>query len=149
MKVEKAPVPQDICWKFLTNSKTHHYLRGFFIYALIVILFVFWTMPVTAISVWANLSNWPLKYPRPNIFLETLEKFPALGSLVELVEKNNTLVGIVEGFLPTLALNIFMGLLPIILKCKFSRHFFSRQFEFSMKLSFFWYPYQFFQFRYR
>lgn len=65
-------------------------------------LVFFWMVPVTFVS---SLSN-----------LETLSKVEGLSFLVDVVESSTAVKNFVDGFLPSLALIIFMALLLLIIR---------------------------------
>eukprot|EP01120_Amphizonella_sp_Union-15-10_P011592 TRINITY_DN4957_c0_g1_i1.p1 TRINITY_DN4957_c0_g1~~TRINITY_DN4957_c0_g1_i1.p1 ORF type:complete len:389 (-),score=40.50 TRINITY_DN4957_c0_g1_i1:27-1193(-) len=78
-------------------------IRTFIVVILCFFLIFFWGIPVAILS---GISN-----------LETLSKIPILGFLAVVIEWNPVISGLIQGFLPTLALLLFMLLLiPIIRK---------------------------------
>eukprot|EP01132_Coremiostelium_polycephalum_P007400 gene7400-9095_t len=100
--VTPAPELKNLRWKNLSVSRRHRLVRRTLVSVIFFGLFCFWTIPVTAISAVSKLEN--------------LAKVPVLNWLVEVVELNDYLQGIVEGYLPSLALVAFMGLLPLIIR---------------------------------
>lgn len=67
----------------------------------LVLLVVFWAIPVAAVSALTSL--------------EALSKNKALSFLAKIAEANAAIRGFLQGFLPTLALIVFMALLPLIM----------------------------------
>jgi len=63
---------------------------------------LFWTIPVAALSAVSNLQN--------------LSQIPALGFLVSSVSNNLFIKQLLDDSLPSLALWVFMALLPFILR---------------------------------
>lgn len=102
MIVEPAPEPNDINWKWLTLRRAEVHTRRIVIYTFIALLFFFWTFPITFVSAFANLS--------------TLSKIQGLSFLVRALSYNSVIKGLVEGFLPSLALLLFLVILPYILR---------------------------------
>eukprot|EP01117_Protostelium_nocturnum_P007142 TRINITY_DN2560_c0_g2_i1.p1 TRINITY_DN2560_c0_g2~~TRINITY_DN2560_c0_g2_i1.p1 ORF type:complete len:851 (-),score=279.56 TRINITY_DN2560_c0_g2_i1:22-2574(-) len=101
-RVYKAPHPHDICWKYLSAPSWELRVRKWGIWALIVLLFVFWFIPVFFVTAWTRL--------------ETLSKVEAFSGLVSWIEKDSVAKPIVESFLPTLAYTIFMSVLPYLIQ---------------------------------
>eukprot|EP00051_Salpingoeca_urceolata_P024318 m.425744 g.425744 ORF g.425744 m.425744 type:complete len:717 (+) comp20220_c0_seq3:144-2294(+) len=97
---EQAPESRDVKWANLFMGYYARLLRGILVSCATWALVVLWVIPVAFVSA-----------------LTTLESLGDLGAdwLVDLVETSDVLKGFLEGFLPTLALIIFMALLPPIL----------------------------------
>ncbi|KAF2070176.1 hypothetical protein CYY_008503 [Polysphondylium violaceum] len=100
--VTSAPELKNIKWKNMIVPRRERLVRRTVASFIFFGLFCFWTIPVTAISAASKI--------------EKLSKVPVLSWLVSLVELNDYLQGLVEGYLPSLALVAFMGLLPLIIK---------------------------------
>eukprot|EP01133_Synstelium_polycarpum_P007006 gene7006-8139_t len=100
--VTPAPEQKNLKWKNLTVTREERMFRRVAVSLAFFALFCFYTIPVTAISAISKLEN--------------LAKVPVLNWLVEVVEMNDYMQGIVEGYLPSLALVAFMGLLPLIIR---------------------------------
>ncbi|KYQ90051.1 hypothetical protein DLAC_08637 [Tieghemostelium lacteum] len=101
-QVFSAPETKNIKWKNLTTPRKERLIRRIIVSVIFFLLFCFWTFPVTAISAISNIEN--------------LSKVPVLNWMVDIVELNSFLRGLVEGYLPSLALVAFMGLLPLIIR---------------------------------
>jgi len=99
---EPAPEPENIFWENLDMSKYARMARWLISFTLIVLLFIFWAVPVTFIQGITSLDT-----------LSRLGPFSFLGTVVN--ELPQFVTGIIQGILPTLALTIFMALLPTIL----------------------------------
>eukprot|EP01117_Protostelium_nocturnum_P008703 TRINITY_DN3119_c0_g1_i1.p1 TRINITY_DN3119_c0_g1~~TRINITY_DN3119_c0_g1_i1.p1 ORF type:complete len:1053 (+),score=313.25 TRINITY_DN3119_c0_g1_i1:280-3438(+) len=100
--IKLAPDPKNIIWANLSFRHREQFLRSCLCGGALFGLFAFYTIPVTAISAFTNLNY--------------LRDVVVFRSLVNWLESNSFLKGVVGSFLPTLALQIFMALLPIILK---------------------------------
>lgn len=98
----RAPVPSDVYWKHLTMGYTARKIRSIIAIVLFVVLFLFWTIPVTAITAISTL--------------DTLSQLGPFDFLVDFINYNSFISGIVQGFLPVWALIVFMALLPKILR---------------------------------
>eukprot|EP01062_Namystynia_karyoxenos_P070186 TRINITY_DN65576_c0_g1_i1.p1 TRINITY_DN65576_c0_g1~~TRINITY_DN65576_c0_g1_i1.p1 ORF type:complete len:790 (+),score=336.26 TRINITY_DN65576_c0_g1_i1:94-2370(+) len=96
---EEAPEPRDVYWPNLMVTAKEKSSRETVVAAATAALVFFWAIPVAAISALTTLDN--------------LEKWaPPVKSVVEVSEALKTFL---VGFLPTLALIVFMALLPSIL----------------------------------
>jgi len=117
MKIKLAPEMQDINWGNLTLKRYHRWTRFVIIVAILVVLFLFWTIPVAFIQAFSNL--------------DALSQISGLSFLVNVIEWSSFVSGLVEGFLPTLALVVFMSLLPWLLRTILSerRYFLKSQLE--------------------
>ncbi|EFA76810.1 hypothetical protein PPL_09562 [Heterostelium album PN500] len=100
--VTPAPEFKNIKWGNLVISGNERMFRRIVISIAFFVLFCFYMIPVTAISAISKLEN--------------LAKVPILNWMVKVVELNPYLQGLVEGYLPSLALVAFMGLLPLFIK---------------------------------
>lgn len=101
MVVRMAPDASDVAWNWVGKSEREVMIRFIVVMGLILVLFTFWTIPVAFIS---SITK-----------LETLATVPGLDFLVTLIGLNPLVKSILEGFLPSLALIVFMALLPVIL----------------------------------
>ena len=106
MTIENAPHPKDIIWDYFMIPEWQRNLRSIGIYVLIALLFIFWSIPITAIMAVSNL--------------ETLAKYEAFKWFVDLVSLSSFIKGIVKGILPSLALILFLTVMPYILYCMLS-----------------------------
>lgn len=101
LTVTRAPLdPRDLDTTVLGATKWQRILRRLLMIAAMFGLMIVWTIPVAFI---ASLSN-----------LDELEK--RVPALAPLVESNAVVKSFLQGFLPSLAMLIFMKILPIILK---------------------------------
>eukprot|EP01114_Cavostelium_apophysatum_P018971 TRINITY_DN597_c0_g1_i1.p1 TRINITY_DN597_c0_g1~~TRINITY_DN597_c0_g1_i1.p1 ORF type:complete len:787 (-),score=137.08 TRINITY_DN597_c0_g1_i1:702-3062(-) len=102
MVIRQAPDPSDIQWSNLVKHYHERRLKSFLNYALLVGLFLFYSFPVVTIQALANFDE--------------LNKFKFLEGFVEVIKKNPKLYELLNGFLPSLILLIFMGILPYIIE---------------------------------
>ncbi len=101
--VSPAPEPEDVLWDSLAVDYKSHLVRNILVYLFLFALIFFWSIPVGFISALCNLSN--------------LSKIKFLGDILkEVVGINPMIKGFLEGFLPSLALIVFMALLVPIIK---------------------------------
>ena len=100
--VKPAPDPRDLRWNSIVLRKEEKHIRRVVTAVVLLLLFIFWSIPVTFISAFTNL--------------ETLSKVQWLDSLVRAVSKNALVYNWLEGFLPSLSLVIFMAILPYLLR---------------------------------
>jgi len=68
----------------------------------LIILFIFWSIPVSTISAFASLDR--------------LSRIEGFGWLLSLLKRSSFLSSAVQGFLPSMALSCFLVLLPFLLK---------------------------------
>jgi hypothetical protein len=94
-----APAPRDVFWENLGLGYNARLIRSTLISIATLFLIAFFMVPVTAVSALTNL--------------ETLEE--SAPWLTDILEYSPVIRGFLEGFLPSLALLIFMMLLPPIL----------------------------------
>lgn len=102
MQTQACGELSDIYW---ANFNISHFQRSMRHVAAVFITFmliIFWAIPVTFV---ASLTT-----------LNSLSSQPGLGWISSVVDLSPILKGFLEGFLPTLALIIFMALLPLICK---------------------------------
>ncbi len=99
-----APQPEDLIWENLPLTKKMLMTRDLVVRALTVGLIFGWTVPVAFIA-----------------SLTTLDKLQHLIPALEpLVNSNAGVRLFLQGFLPTIALTLFMALLPQIVRRKSS-----------------------------
>eukprot|EP01114_Cavostelium_apophysatum_P010535 TRINITY_DN2438_c0_g2_i2.p1 TRINITY_DN2438_c0_g2~~TRINITY_DN2438_c0_g2_i2.p1 ORF type:complete len:786 (-),score=145.12 TRINITY_DN2438_c0_g2_i2:855-3212(-) len=108
-----APLPSDIEWHRFYVSNHEYFTRTFVVYAILGVVFAFWSVPVIILSSFTRLDQ--------------IRKIAALSFIATLADENGLVKDIVEGVLPSIALNIFLVLLPFILK------FVTRHRKFLMK----------------
>jgi len=104
---EPAPEPENVFWENLDVKKPARIIRWLISLTIVVLLFIFWAVPVTFFQGITSLDT-----------LSRLGPFSFLGDVVNSFPQFVT--GIIQGVLPSLALMIFMALLPTILKVIFS-----------------------------
>jgi len=102
MEVVYAPDAKDVMWQNLTLKHPWRVIHKIGIIAALVLLFLFWTIPVAFIGAFTNL--------------ESLSRIPALKFLDDILEYSPLVRGVIQGFLAALALTVFMALLPKILR---------------------------------
>eukprot|EP01118_Nematostelium_gracile_P013033 TRINITY_DN4864_c0_g1_i1.p1 TRINITY_DN4864_c0_g1~~TRINITY_DN4864_c0_g1_i1.p1 ORF type:complete len:792 (+),score=167.24 TRINITY_DN4864_c0_g1_i1:74-2377(+) len=101
LQCKLAPTIEEIDWDWFARSPFEKYARQGSVYTLMVILFITWSIPVTAISAWANLDK-----------LDTT----IFHDLVQWVSSIPVIRGVVQGVLPSMALSGFIVILPYLLK---------------------------------
>ncbi|PRP73820.1 hypothetical protein PROFUN_10190 [Planoprotostelium fungivorum] len=109
MTVSIAPDVRSIIWKNVSRSLRLRFIGTILSLCMVVALFLFWPIPVVALS---GIMN-----------LDTLSKIPGMEFIIQLLKLSPWLTGIVQGILPTLALKIFMFLLSRILRAMHSLEF--------------------------
>jgi len=97
--VYPAPEPSDVEWKNLNIPLHDREVRSMMIDAFIATMIVFYMIPITFISSLTSLSS-------------LTELLPFLTFILDV---SPALQGFLEGYLPTLALTIFMAILPPLL----------------------------------
>jgi len=97
---DEAPVPKEIHWDNLAMRQAERTARGWIHLAIIVAMVMFWTIPIAFVGSLISLENLQNIFP----FLE------------DILENSSFLTGLLQGFLPTVALKVFMAILPFILK---------------------------------
>eukprot|EP00898_Chlorokybus_atmophyticus_P008591 jgi/Chlat1/8733/Chrsp9S08558 len=98
--VGPAPEPRDIYWPNLALRMKERSTRKLTVTIITFLMVVFYMVPITLISALSTLENLEKLAP----FLKFITKMPALRAFL-------------QGLLPTLALIIFMALLPAL--CRF------------------------------
>lgn len=101
MEVAYAPDPKEVNWALLGKTPKELAARYLVSTLLLIALFIFWTIPVVFISGWSKIDE--------------LSKLKGFGWLDFVNDLHAFPKGIITGFLPGLALVIFMALLPVIL----------------------------------
>lgn len=90
--------PRDVLWQNVTIRGRERLVREIFVWAITIALSLFWIFPI---SIFSSLTS-----------MRTLEH--VVPGLVAAAEKNVVLHNLVQGTLPTLAVQIFMAVLPLI-----------------------------------
>lgn len=99
-----APEPKDVIWENLRINASSRSIRRLLAYAATFWLVVFWAIPVAFVSA-----------------LTTLDSLCEQSDFVcSIIESNDQLRDFLQGFLPGLALLIFMAILPMILTSEYS-----------------------------
>ncbi|KAI9256616.1 hypothetical protein BDA99DRAFT_516906 [Phascolomyces articulosus] len=90
--------PRDVLWKNITVRGRERLIREFMVWTITLLLSFFWIVPISAFSTMTSL--------------ETLEHvFPNLASAAQ---DSVFLQNLLQGLVPTIAVNIFMAILPLI-----------------------------------
>ncbi|KAG9246212.1 hypothetical protein BJ878DRAFT_566011 [Calycina marina] len=91
--------PNELIWKSLKISWWQRVIRRFVVIGFICALIIFWAIPVAAVGIISNVS-----YLVNISWLTWLQKIPS------------SILGVVSGLLPSVALSILMSLVPIIMR---------------------------------
>jgi hypothetical protein len=94
--------PNEIIWKNLKFNKTMWKARKFATTTFIVLMIVFWSIPVAAIGAISNINYLTNLVP----FLRFIDHIP------------QKILGVVTGLLPSVLLSVLMALVPIVCRCK-------------------------------
>lgn len=92
--------PEDVIWKNLKINWMSRVVRNIVTIALVVLLVIFWSIPVGFVGILSNVKSLEEKAH----FLKFLDKIPAV------------ILGVVQGLLPAVLLGVLMALLPIVLR---------------------------------
>lgn len=92
--------PDEIIWSNMRLKWWERIFRSIAACAFIIVLIIFWTIPVAVVGSISNIDS-------------LIEKLPWLGFLHKIP---HFIYGVVSGFLPTVLLAVLMALLPIILR---------------------------------
>jgi len=98
-RTQAAPEPRDIYWVNIALRGRERIIRGFFVQLALLFIVFLWGFPVGIIAGFTSIG--------------TLGKY--LPWLVEFSKDSVILRAILQGFLPTLAVTIFFGALPVLL----------------------------------
>lgn len=91
--------PSEIVWKSLKMSWSQRVIRTYAVYAFITAMIVFWAIPVAFVGMVSNI-----KYLEKYSFLHWLTKIP------------DSIMGVISGLLPVIALSILMSLVPVVMR---------------------------------
>lgn len=94
--------PNEINWENLAMSKAERWARTLIANTIIILLIVFWSIPVGLVGTLADLDN--------------LASFPPLSFLGGLPQSAK---GLISGLLPTLLISALLALVPIICRSMF------------------------------
>lgn len=92
--------PHEIVWESLRMKWWERIMRNFAIQGFVACLVIFWSVPCAFIGIVSNINFLTKKVP----FLGWINKLPS------------SILGVVTGLLPALALSILMALVPVILR---------------------------------
>ncbi|KAF9907784.1 hypothetical protein BX616_000327 [Lobosporangium transversale] len=95
-----APEPRDVYWDNLKIPHTELGIRSVVVNTTVFFLIFFWSGPISIFSSFLNL--------------ETLEKL--IPGVTKVAEASPVLKSVIQGFLPTLGVTIFLELVPNILE---------------------------------
>lgn len=97
--------PQEIMWDSLRMHWWQRIVRRFLIQAFIAVMVIFWSIPAAMIGIVTNV-----KFLADNVFF--LSWVPRLPS---------SILGIIEGLVPAIALSMLMALVPALMRCMFPK----------------------------
>ncbi|KAI9492266.1 hypothetical protein BDB00DRAFT_910483, partial [Zychaea mexicana] len=90
--------PRDVLWKSVTVRGRERLVREFLVWTVTLLLSFFWIVPISAFSTLTSL--------------ETIDHvFPKLGAAAQ---DSVFVQNLLQGLVPTIAVNIFMAILPLI-----------------------------------
>lgn len=95
--------PSEINWENLAIGKTQRWVRTLVANAIIVLLIVFWSIPVGLVGTLADIDYLANSIPA----LSFLDNLPA------------SVKGLISGLLPTVLISTLLALVPIICRCEF------------------------------
>ncbi|KAI8070476.1 hypothetical protein BC940DRAFT_339916 [Gongronella butleri] len=99
LNAQLAPEPRDVIWENIAMHGRERYIRKVLMFGILIVLAVFWVVPISIFSALTSESSLRSYFPW----------------LMDLAEKNKILQQIIQYFLPTLSVVIFMAILPMIL----------------------------------
>ncbi|KAI9643705.1 hypothetical protein NHQ30_008328 [Ciborinia camelliae] len=92
--------PHEIVWKSLRMKWWERIMRGFAIQGFVTCLVIFWSIPCALIGIITNINSLTSKVP----FLRFINKLPS------------SILGLITGLLPAVALTLLMAVVPVILR---------------------------------
>ncbi|QSZ31452.1 hypothetical protein DSL72_001017 [Monilinia vaccinii-corymbosi] len=92
--------PHEIVWESLRMKWWERIVRGFAIQGFVACMVIFWSVPCALIGIISNINFLTTKVP----FLHWINKLPP------------SILGLITGLLPALALTFLMALVPVILR---------------------------------
>ncbi|KAB8292921.1 hypothetical protein EYC80_007286 [Monilinia laxa] len=92
--------PHEIVWESLRMKWWERIMRGFAIQGFVACMVIFWSVPCALIGIVSNINFLTTKVP----FLHWINKLPS------------SILGLITGLLPALALTFLMALVPVILR---------------------------------
>lgn len=102
LQAELAPEPRNVLWENIAMHGRERMIRKAVIFVILIFLVFFWILPISYFSALTSERSLQNYFPW----------------LMDLAKKNKILHQIVVGFLPTLAVVIFMAILPLIVNGK-------------------------------
>lgn len=102
-RTANAYEPRDVLWKNIHVSGKQRVVRDIVVWSATTALVVFWTVPISFISSFTSIES-------------IIKVAPGLEGLIH---DNKLLQNIIQGLVPTVLVNIFMQVLPLILDCKY------------------------------
>lgn len=105
LQVELAPEPRDVLWENVAMHGRERVIRKVMVFGILIFLVFFWIIPISYFSALTSVASLKNYFPW----------------LMDLASKNKYLQQIIQGFVPTLAVVIFMAFVPLIVnrKCYF------------------------------
>eukprot|EP01117_Protostelium_nocturnum_P014502 TRINITY_DN5522_c0_g1_i2.p1 TRINITY_DN5522_c0_g1~~TRINITY_DN5522_c0_g1_i2.p1 ORF type:complete len:1030 (+),score=356.14 TRINITY_DN5522_c0_g1_i2:199-3288(+) len=101
-RVIPAPDPQNIEWENLNYASFQKNIRLLICSGILAVIFLFYAIPITFLSSFSSLRS--------------LANIGFLRGAVTAIAKNFFLRGVIGGFLPSAAINLFQQILPWILR---------------------------------
>ncbi|ORZ02958.1 hypothetical protein BCR43DRAFT_482456 [Syncephalastrum racemosum] len=98
LQVELAPEPRDVLWENVAMHGRERVIRKFMVFGILIFLVFFWIIPISYFSALTSVASLKNYFPW----------------LMDLASKNKYLQQIIQGFVPTLAVVIFMAFVPLI-----------------------------------
>ncbi|MBE3109156.1 MAG: hypothetical protein IMZ46_01370, partial [Acidobacteria bacterium] len=92
--------PDEVIWSVLRMGRAERIVRRFAMLGVITGGIVFWSLPSAFVGMISNIGS-------------LAELFPFLGWLMKLPE---VILGVIQGFLPALALSLLMAIVPWMLR---------------------------------
>lgn len=92
--------PNEVIWSVLRMGKVERIVRRFAVLGVIVAGIVFWSLPSAFVGTISNIGS-------------LAELLPFLGWIMELPD---VILGVIQGFLPALALTMLMAIVPWLLR---------------------------------
>ncbi|SAM06387.1 hypothetical protein [Absidia glauca] len=99
LKAQMAPEPRDVLWENIAMHGRERWIRKVLMFGVLLLLVFFWVIPISYFSALTNENS--LRYYFP--------------WLMDLASRNKILQQIIQSFLPTLGVVIFMAILPMVL----------------------------------
>ncbi|PHH87068.1 hypothetical protein CDD83_9342 [Cordyceps sp. RAO-2017] len=91
--------PEEVVWKSLSIPWWQVVVRRYAVYAFIAALIIFWAIPVAVVTLITQVS--------------VLKNLPGLGWIGSIPQ---SILGVVSGLLPAVAMSILMSLVPVVMR---------------------------------